>query len=1406
MHFTRMRARVTFSTAAGVLLASLLGSHTAQAQTNVTTSKALPNVLLLVDNSGSMERMSDGTLPSDNVENACNPGVASSPNRWGILVQALTGNMQPFFSCGKMDRSTGGALVNEYRIAGQKPYDADYFLPYHRPLTGNTLVNACAMGPWRLPGGGGFGVGPTNQSSMDLPAGATADGFPSDALRKLKWTDIQSYYPGAAGGAAIPDSTTNTCDFLQASDGQLDAARDYVRFAMMTFDNDVDPGTGVNQVMPTATTVTPPPAGPFLGMWSYLRSTPFPYPSLHPSLTYGWANYPAEGRPAGCATNTPFEVGARNWGAPPWEGRLVPFADPLGTLNDIERTNDQIQQVIVATRPYGATPIDAMMDDARDYLWENPKGPEQSDPYVTGGCRDQYIILLTDGAPNLNMRPSCEGPAGQCPYPSSTNTPAGTQQSIAWDIANSLYLGTGHHRVRTFVIGFSVNGTNGPTGDGFPANFQVAPNNNCSSWFYSGTAGGFSGNSKVMSDYCHATPPPIGSAADACCQLNEIAYFGSNGTAPPFFAESQRDLAEAFARVLAEITRTASTRTVPAYSAVSTTTKTDGSGTTTNIAASFTASFVPSPIKPWSGQIDRTRMTCNGITMVSQTPQASLGDAFDQNVAQQSYDGARRFITMQGDSLNGTATDSSRTMRPFVTTSPPADGIDAYLGTEISRLNDGTIPMTPDAMMIDDSTCKRSVDMNGNTIPALLKDDCAKVIWGFASATGAAMSAGGYNTWNVRCPSLGSGNKCAINSSTSCNQDSDCNAVTPGDVCVPECAALGAVFRSNPVAVSPPIALSRDEGYQVFATGRKARPSALFVATTDGILHAFKALQEAPPSGKHELWSFVPPAVLSSLASNYPMGQQILLDGSPIVKDIVWERKQSDMYLGNQWHTTLVAGMGSNGPGYYALNVTDVDCSNNDCTSQYEPPSRGSLADVSFAADANAGSAKRGPHFLWQLTDAPKAAGETLLPTIRTSAPDNKNFVALFGHQSGTPAVTTLYFDPDGGTNPREIGVAILPGGSDGPPTKTTTCPRIISNPSQDLSDSANYPRRTAVRQWGTTCAAPVAGRSVTIVRADTGEIIRHFSRLTDAPMALQNQKKVIDSPFDSPMTGVPIVYPSDVGTVAQKVFIGDADGTMWRIDLSSQDPSRWSVSLFQDLLSTGFDSSGLSSQPISVPPIASLDPTGNIVLNVATGDQENLIASADKNIVLSITEGRPDPNGGLTGAVQAKVNWYTVLINGERVTGPMAVFDGTLYFATYLPEPLGNVCGESSQQWVWGVDYFKPQDSSNLKLGGIAKYPDPSAGFVQKVNMTDPTSPAEIPGVAIKQNLNCDETAGIGTADFFGMMQYGTTSSSGSSYSLDIPMAKPAAGSTRGIQVNSVALPQPRTPTIIDSWALVID
>lgn len=1440
-------------TSRGILTLALLGagaslvvSRDAHGQSSAT-QKPMPNVLLLVDTSGSMERMTDGSLPADNstgstgLTNACNPGVESNPNRWGMLLQALTGNMQPYYSCAAMNRSSsaaGNAFRNEYKIAGVNPYDTDYFLPYHRPLSGSSASGGtvCAIGPHRLPGAasGTTGVGPTSLGYATAAGqGGDVRDFPDDALVSASYSYMQSQY--GANSALSSPLGSYSCVFDQAPDGQLDAARDYVRFGLMTFDNDESAEIGVNggSWPPQGSVQTASGSTlPFLGLWSYRRDPSNPAYGMG-SLIPG----AADGLPELCAPpRQAFEVGARHYGAPPWEGRMVEFPREDATLLDIQRVNEQIQRVLLSSRPYGATPIDGMMDDARDYFWYHANGPK-SDAYVaTANCREQYIILLTDGAPNLNLRPSCQGPGGQCPFP---QTAAQTAAALYADPAR---------RVTTFVIGFSVNGTSATGGDGFPAPYNVPGMNNCKAWY-----NGVGNNPTAMAAACATTPPP-GSTAEACCELNRIAYEGSGGasapaSAPavgPFFAESQADINLSFGRILASITKSVATRTVPAFTPAVYSSTGFGAGATT---AQYLASFIPNAQKPWSGEILRERSVCGGSPFKANLdpPSLTAGDSMAINLAAQGA-ANRLFITMVPERVPGASgvIDAARTVRPFAATT--TDGVPVYRGTErgasdwnLWNANDMRL-----ALDIDRYTCKRGRAASGVgsgtvEIPALDQDAgeaCSRVVMGFATAhfgqineTG-TVPGGGATTYdfNVRCKSLAgsaSAGRCSIsNAACDVSDPSGCAAI-PGQVCVPDCAPLGAIFRANPVVNGPPDGLLRDAGYRAFQAQRSRRKPTLFAATTDGILHAFKAVETAP-AGHHELWSFIPPAVLPRLASNYPSGNQILLDGTPVVRDTVWDRAPGDLDVGAgsspgaKWHTTLVAGLGVSGGGYYAVNVTDSDCNapagsvSGECltssgSSGYQAPAAFSLDEAGAGDYGSVGTpARRGPHFLWQLTDVASNGPNDPGRVVRR-AKDGTEMVALFGRNTGTPAITTLQLQTP--TGERQVGVAILPGGIDGTPVRGASCSRSAST--TDLAHDPARGYRGTVRRWAQNCStdatsftanAAVPGRGVTIVRLDTGEILRHFGRRDDTPDRIWASGVVTPTPFDSPMVGTPVVYPQTVGAVAQKVFVGDADGTMWRIDVTSKDPAQWKAMLFADLI---LGTNPAESQPVQVTPVISLEPGGALVINAATGDQENIVyRSGEKNYVWSILEGRPTG----TTAPRAQTRWVETLDNGELVTGPMTVFDRTLYFATFAPHvPAPNQCENAGVARLWGLNYVTPDGTGTLPGGQPMWCPNVDVTGVctgavdKKEDVGGAIAGHVITGVTLRPTQACSNIGDVGE----GTGSTGFQELTPSEFHLTYGVSKarsPSSGFPPSATTMSSRRPLPRISTTVNAWALVVD
>src|SRR5690606_21535473 len=104
------------------------------------------------------------------------------------------------------------------------------------------------------------------------------------------------------------------------------------------------------------------------------------------------------------------------------------------------------------------------------------------------------------------------------------------------------------------------------------------------------------------------------------------------------------------------------------------------------------------------------------------------------------------------------------------------------------------------------------------------------------------------------------------------------------------CSLLGPILRSTPELVGGPSALILDESYDAFKLGQAERPLVLYTSSNDGFLHAFEVAGGDEPVDEltnNELWAFIPPAVLTGLQTQYPGSHQVLLDGVPVIKDVV---------------------------------------------------------------------------------------------------------------------------------------------------------------------------------------------------------------------------------------------------------------------------------------------------------------------------------------------------------------------------------------------------------------------------------------------------------------------------------------------------------------------------------------
>ncbi len=466
---------------------------------------------------------------------------------------------------------------------------------------------------------------------------------------------------------------------------------------------------------------------------------------------------------------------------------------------------------------------------------------------------------------------------------------------------------------------------------------------------------------------------------------------------------------------------------------------------------------------------------------------------------------------------------------------------------------------------------------------------------------------------------------------------------------------LGDIYHSTPAIVGPLVDDITDRSYNDWRLGLghqespdssedlsvianswqlDRRPRVIYAATNDGIIHAFLAddygageftignnLEEFACAGSKnagtELWGFIPPMFLDDLDDLLSGGsKQWFADGSIIVRDLYDVRAfaQDDGGGGteasptgqtNVWRTVLFLSFRNGGNGVVALDVT------NPCK----------------------------PEFLWQFTD------------------DN------LGDTYGQPTAAQIFLEDTSPTprnnvgggivfKPRQShGVIILPGGQGVEGASPCT---IAAGPAlpegMDTVTPTNITPRPDRRCWrGTTSVPPAVqhGRVLYFIDLMTGSIIHELGEDT----------------FPAPLNGAVSVFRGDTGTVGSAAYTVDADGVLWRVDMSSSDPEDWEAEALHDLY---YDEAFDSAEPTYYPPALTINRDGEIVILVGTGNIDVLDDATAVNRVVSITEKLTFDGDGFVDTLEGRLNWEIELDLGEQMTGPIELFGGQVFFGSF--------------------------------------------------------------------------------------------------------------------------------------------
>ncbi|KGI77935.1 pilus assembly protein [Oleiagrimonas soli] len=167
---------------------------------------------------------------------------------------------------------------------------------------------------------------------------------------------------------------------------------------------------------------------------------------------------------------------------------------------------------------------------------------------------------------------------------------------------------------------------------------------------------------------------------------------------------------------------------------------------------------------------------------------------------------------------------------------------------------------------------------------------------------------------------------------------------------------LGDIVSSQPIYIGAPSAndfynqtFTGSADYDSFVTAKLNRTPEMYVASNDGMLHAFDA-----GSGK-ETYAYMPAAVITDGIKNLADPDY----GSPTVPHQYFndgELTAANVYYGSAWHTVLVGTTGrGTAKAVYALDVTNP-------------------ASIQFLWERSAGDGKTGSDYIGQMTGKPVIA------------------------------------------------------------------------------------------------------------------------------------------------------------------------------------------------------------------------------------------------------------------------------------------------------------------------------------------------------------------------------------------------------------------------------------------------
>ena len=449
-------------------------------------------------------------------------------------------------------------------------------------------------------------------------------------------------------------------------------------------------------------------------------------------------------------------------------------------------------------------------------------------------------------------------------------------------------------------------------------------------------------------------------------------------------------------------------------------------------------------------------------------------------------------------------------------------------------------------------------------------------------------------------------------------------------------------------------------GYHQRTTTTLNKDRMIVIGANDGQVHMFSTYDSA------EKWSFIPPNLLSRLQyvshqihPDTTQAHTYFVDGPISVSDI-WFPADSTYTKGvvklySDWHTWMVFGEGRGAKN--TLWSKSPSCDSN--LSKYYSTASDTYPYYCgyYAFDltnvTRASPTPTGPKWLLGVssTDAPYL-GEPWSKMImsRVRRDGNENWVGFFG----------------GGYS--------------------------------DCTTSDN-----------STCAT--RGKGFFVVDLETGSVIKRFSKQTSP-----------DYNMDYQLPAPPAAIDTDNDSFVDTVYMGDRGNNVWRFKMCLQTDDAGSpkcgIGTTGKWISTVLLSSVNHYRQIFTQASVTRDNAGNMWVYVGTGDKMHptaLLKDGSNNVIndrfyaikdndlsstwsstslKNITSSSFDPS--TTGLDKDFHGWYIDLEigeiggigAGEKILADPVVFQGTIYFTTYVPPSGTDVCDTSGSAYLYAIDY----------------------------------------------------------------------------------------------------------------------